>query len=389
MNKRIYFLMIIAFVVGMVELIISGILDLIAADLDVSLSQAGYLITIFALIFALLSPVLLILTANIERKRLMLICLWIFLFGNIITIFSPTYAIVFVGRIISATSGALLTILCLVMAPNMVEPQYRGRAIGVISMGVSGALVLGIPIGLVLGNSFGWRAPFVMIAVLTFFSIIGVYLWMSRIEPESQVPLHIQLASLKSRKVLFALLTTFLYMAGHTVLYGYFKPFLQETMGLDGTWISIIYFIFGISAVSGGGIGGALADLFGSKKTIVISLLLFTGLFLIIPHTTGLIPLFIVASIVWGILSWGVSPAMQSYMIESSPKTASIQQSLNNSALHLGVATGSFVGGLVIEHASINESPYAGSILILLSVLTIIVSFRARQTVVPDTEMEG
>lgn len=119
-------------------------------------------------------------------------------------------------------------------------------------MGVSGALVLGIPIGLVLGNSFGWRAPFVMIAVLTFFSIIGVYLWMSRIEPESQVPLHIQLASLKSRKVLFALLTTFLYMAGHTVLYGYFKPFLQETMGLDGTWISIIYFIFGISAVSGG-----------------------------------------------------------------------------------------------------------------------------------------
>jgi DHA1 family purine base/nucleoside efflux pump-like MFS transporter len=76
-------------------------------------------------------------------------------------------------------------------------------------------------------------------------------------------------------------------------------------------------------------------------------------------------------------------------LIESSPKTASIQQSLNNSALHLGVATGSFVGGMVIEHASINESPYAGSILILLSVLTIIVSFRARQTVVPDTEMEG
>lgn len=67
-------------------------------------------------------------------------------------------------------------------------------------MGVSGALVLGIPIGLVLGNSFGWRAPFVMIAVLTFFSIIGVYLWMSRIEPESQVPLHIQLASLKAEK---------------------------------------------------------------------------------------------------------------------------------------------------------------------------------------------
>lgn len=385
MNKRIYFLMIIAFVVGMVELIISGILDLIAKDLNVTLSQAGYLITVFALIFAFLSPVLLILTANVERKRLMLICLWIFLFGNLITIFSPNYATVFIGRVISATSGALLTILCLVMAPNMVEPQYRGRAIGIISMGVSGALVLGVPIGLVLGNSFGWRAPFVMIAALTIFSIVGVYIGMKRIEPEAQVPIRTQLASLKSRKVLFALVTTFLYMAGHTILYAYFKPFLQETMGLEGAWISIIYFIFGISAVSGGGIGGTMADFFGSKKTIVISLVLFTGLFLVIPHTTSFVPIFILAAIVWGILSWGISPAMQSYLIETSPKTASIQQSLNNSALHLGVAMGSFIGGIVIEHASIIHNAYVGSIFLLLSVLTIIVSFRTKPSAVTVT----
>ena len=89
MNKRVYFLMIIAFVVGMVELIIGGILDLVARDLNISLTQAGWLITVFALIFAFLSPVLLLITGQIERKRLMLICLWIFLSGNIITIFSP------------------------------------------------------------------------------------------------------------------------------------------------------------------------------------------------------------------------------------------------------------------------------------------------------------
>ena len=122
-----------------------------------------------------MSPVLLVATEKVERKRLMLICLWIFLLGNIITIFSPNYAVVFFGRIVTALSGALLTILCLVMAPAMVEQQYKGRAIGIISMGVSGALVLGVPIGLVLGNNFGWRAPFIMVAILTIISIVGVH----------------------------------------------------------------------------------------------------------------------------------------------------------------------------------------------------------------------
>lgn len=378
MNKRVYFLMIIAFVVGMVELIIGGILDLVARDLNISLTQAGWLITVFALIFAFLSPVLLLITGQIERKRLMLICLWIFLSGNIITIFSPNYLVIMAGRIISALSGALLTILCLVMAPKMVKSHYRGRAIGVISMGVSGALVLGVPIGLVLGNAYGWRAPFVLISLLTLLSIIGVHLWMNPIEPEKQVPISTQLRSLKNKKSLFALLTTLLYMTGHTALYAYLKPFLRETMQLDGTWVSIVYFIFGVAAVSGGAIGGAMADVFGSKQTIIISLLIFIATLIAVPLTTTFIPAFLLVTIVWGILSWAISPAMQSYLIESSPKTGSILQSLNNSALHLGVASGSFIGGIVIAWTSVVNNAWIGSIFILLSVVTMIISLKLK-----------
>src|SRR5690625_4560118 len=181
MNKRIYILMIVSFVVGMVELIIGGILDLISEDLNVSLGQAGFLITIFSLTFAIAGPVLLVLTSNVERKQLSLISLAIFFLGNLITIFSPSYLILFIGRIISAMSGALLVNLCLVMAPTLVEPKYRGRAIGIISMGISGSLVLGLPIGLVLGDAFNWRAPFILIAILTAFSMIGVYFFMHQV----------------------------------------------------------------------------------------------------------------------------------------------------------------------------------------------------------------
>src|SRR5699024_3057245 len=111
MDKRVYFLMIVSFVVGMGELIIGGILDLIAEDLNVSEGKVGLLITVFSFIFAIFSPFLLVLTARIERKKLTLISLSVFLLGNLVTVFSPTYSVLFIGRIISALSGALLIIL--------------------------------------------------------------------------------------------------------------------------------------------------------------------------------------------------------------------------------------------------------------------------------------
>ncbi|QGQ44859.1 MFS transporter [Metabacillus sediminilitoris] len=378
MDKRVYFLMVISFVIGMVELIISGILDLIAEDLQVSLAQVGLLITVFALIMAIASPILLVITAKVERKKLTLICLYIFLIGCIITVLSPNFTILFIARIILALSGALLIILCLVMAPSLVEEKYRGRAIGFVSMGVSASLVLGVPIGLLLGNAFGWRAPFILITGLTALSIIGVHFFMDSIQPKTQVPLKVQLASLKSPKITFAIMTTFLYMSGHTVIYAYFSPYIQTTTDLDGGWVSIVYLIFGVAAVSGGGIGGVLADLFGSKRSILLALILFSFVFFILPFTTEIFPMLFLTLIIWGILSWAISPAMQTYLIETSPKTSDIQQSLNNSALHLGVAVGSIIGGMVVEELSIEHNPFVGGILIILSLFTIVISFKSR-----------
>jgi MFS transporter, DHA1 family, purine base/nucleoside efflux pump len=377
-DKRVYFLMIVSFVIGMVELIISGILDLIAEDLHISLGHAGHLITIFSLIFAVASPILLFMTAKIERKKLTLISLFVFLIGNIVTVIAANYSILFFGRIITATSGALLIILCLVMAPSLVEPKYRGRAIGIVSMGVSGSLVLGVPLGLFLGNLYGWRAPFVLITVLTVLSIIGVYYLMDKVEPKPAVPLRTQLATLKSQKVSFAHATTFLYMTGHTVLYAYLKPYIQTTTGMEDTWIGIVYFLFGIAAVFGGGIGGTLSDLLGAKRTIIIAIIGLGMILLVLPFTTPILALFLIGLMVWGMLSWLISPAMQSYLIETSPETSDIQQSLSNSSLHFGIAFGAVVGGIVIERASIIQTPTIGGLFIILSLLTAGLSIRSR-----------
>lgn len=374
MNKRVYILMIVSFVVGMVELIIGGILDLIAEDLQISIGQAGFLITVFAFTFAIAGPVLLVLTSSIERKRLTLLALGVFLLGNIITIFSPSYLILFIGRIVSACSGALLINLCLILAPSIVSTKYRARAIGITSMGISGSIVLGLPIGLVIGETFNWRAPFVLIAVLTVISAIGVYLLMEEVPPKQAVPLKKQLATLTDRKILFAHITMFLFLGGHSVLYSYLKPFLTTTMNIDGVIISIIYFIFGIAAVSGGGLGGVFADRFGTKRSIITTIISFGIAIFLTPLMTFSLPSLILIMIILGVTNWSLTPALQSYLIETAPDTSEIQQSLNNSALHFGIAFGSFVGGIVIEQMPVVYNAYVGGFIIIVALGTALIA---------------
>src|SRR5699024_7455355 len=162
--------------------------------------------------------------------------------------------------IISASSGALLTVLCLTLAAHISKPEYRGRAIGLVVMGISGSIVLGLPIGVSMGHAYGWRSPFILVAILTIILIAGVLLFFVKIPTSPPMSLKKQLQALRDQKVLFSHLTTFFFMAGHFTLYGYLTPFVISNMGLEGMWITIVYFVYGVAAVSGGGIAGASAD---------------------------------------------------------------------------------------------------------------------------------
>lgn len=374
MNFRIYLLAIVSFVVGMAELIVGGVLDIIAGGLGVSISKAGELITIYSLVFAIASPVLLTLTAKVERKKLCLGTLLIFFTGNILAFFSPNFLVLFITRIVSAASGSLLVVLCVTIAHTIVKEQFRARAIGVIFMGISGSLVIGVPAGLIVGNHFGWRSPFLFISILTLISMIAVSLFLKEIEPKPIIPLSQQLKTLKNSKILFAQLASALFLTGHLTLYAYLTPFLQTSLHLNSTWVSIFYFIFGISAVFGGGLGGFLADKWGSKKSILTIIAVFCLILFILPKVTFSIILFVIVMMVWSMLSWAITPAQQNYLIETAPNTAEIQQSLNNSALHFGIAAGSVIGGMVINQYTVLYNASIGGIFVFLSLVCAIFS---------------
>lgn len=361
MNFKVYILAISVFVVGMVELIVGGILPLISADLNVSISTAGQLITIFALVLAIATPTTLAATAKIERKKLYLSALFMFFIGNILSFFSPNFMMMMVARVFTAIAAALLIILSLTIAAKVVKPAFQARAIGVITMGISASLVLGVPIGVMIANAVGWRILFLIIAFLTLVAMLVIYRYLDPIEPDATVPLRQQFASLKSSKIISAHLVTVFMLAGHYMIYAYFTPFLQETMSLSASWVSAAYLVFGISAVIGGGFGGVLSDKLGAKKSLLIIVGVFTATLLVLPLSTYTPFLFIPVLIIWGMLSWALSPPQQSYLIETAPESAAIQQSFNTSALQIGIALGSALGGIVIKVAPVSSAAWFGS----------------------------
>ncbi|WP_337031930.1 MFS transporter [Paenibacillus illinoisensis] len=380
MNKKVYLLAIAAFVVGTVELILGGILDLIATDLHLTLAKAGYLISIFSLVYAISAPILLNVTARFERKKVYMYTLLIFLVSNLISAFSANFYMLMAGRALGAATGSLIFVLSLTLAARIVEPQYKGRAVGIITMGGSASLILGVPLGIFVGNIAGWREVFILIAILTAIVMVAIGLVMQRVQPVPVVSLKRQFAALWNPRMLAIHATTLLVLAGHLTLYAYFTPFLQETIGASSTMVTFIYMMFGIAAVAGGGLGGVLSDRLHPAKAIVIVLIPFIVSMAVIPFSVEL-PLiaFLILLSIWSALSWTVTPVQNSLIIKTSPEAAESLISTNSGIAHAGIALGTYVGGMVIDHSTILHNGWVGSILILLGLASAIYAISRKE----------
>lgn len=375
MDLRVFILAISTITVGLVELIVGGILPIVANDLNVSLGTAGQLITVYALVFAIAGPVLLSLTSKVERKKLYLLTMSVFFIGNIMTFFSPTFTFVMIARIITAMSAALLIVLSLTITARIVEAPHRAKALGYIIMGISSSLVLGVPLGILITNAFGWRTVFLGIAVLSIFSFIFVFIFLGKIPMGEVQPLSAQIKALANKKIVFAHLATMFMLAGHYTVYAYFTPFLETNLNLNQYWISICYFLFGIAAVGGGALGGNLANWIGSKKSILIIIGAFAIILFVLPYSTFSFPFFIVIMMIWGTLSWALAPPQQDYIIETDPVSSDIHQSFNNSALQVGIALGSGIGGIVLGQTdSVTSTATVGAGVVIIAFLFAVVS---------------
>lgn len=200
-NKTVvYLLALAAFLIGTIEYIITGIIQMVAHDLHVTTSTAGLLVTSLALSAAIGAPIVIALTINMDRRKILTWMLIIFILSNFITSISHSFEMVMITRILQGISGGTAIVVAMAVATRLVEREKRGTAIGIILMGLSSSLVLGVPVGTFLSSMIGWKALFVCIGLITMIPLIVVYRRIPSMKEQESVTLRMQLSILKDKR---------------------------------------------------------------------------------------------------------------------------------------------------------------------------------------------
>lgn len=376
MDFRIVFLALATFATGTAENIVVGILPGIASGLDISIGLAGQLTAVFSITFALTAPLALLLATRLERKTMLGLALLLFIASNMLAAASSSYAVLFMARIGMAAASAAACLVATMLATELAGPAMRGRAIGIIFMGVSGSMVLGVPAGMLIGECLGWRAVFIALALLAG-AVLAICLRTLPTAGRGRAAASGYRQHLRSLPLVAAQLVSILMIGGHFMLFAYLAPYLVAVVGVEQGNVALFFFAFGVAGVCGGYCGGWLADAAGPRFAIVATPLAYLVALLAIPFATG--GFFVVMMMVWALVSWMISPVVQSFLIATGPQTAEAGVGLNLSAMHVGVGLGTALGGLALAWLPLLSLPWLGGLLAAGAVAAALVAVRFGQ----------
>nr|WP_296775516.1 MFS transporter [Rhodococcus sp. (in: high G+C Gram-positive bacteria)] len=255
-NAAILWMLLAVFGVGTVEYLVAGVLPDISSDVGVGNSTAGLLVTIYAVTVVIGGPLLTIATTRIPRTPLIVGLMALFIVGNIGTALAPNFATLVVFRVITALPHATFFALCLVLATSLVEPEFQGRVIARVTLGLNLATVLGVPLGTLIGTQLGWRWSFAIIAVFQLL-VTAALIASTRNAPQSQQGGSVtsELRVFTRGPVLWAIGLTALSQAALFVVFTYISPYLTDHAGISLSTVTIVLFVFGIGSVVGNQLG--------------------------------------------------------------------------------------------------------------------------------------
>ncbi|UPK36728.1 MFS transporter [Bradyrhizobium sp. 186] len=369
----VFWLALAAFAIGTEGFVIAGLLPMIATDLGISVSAAGQLVTAYALTYAVGSPILAVTLNNVDRRTLLALALSTFIAGNLVAVAASGYALLLASRMLMALGAGLCMPTALAVSVAIASPERRGRAVALVTSGLTVATVVGVPLGNLVGSLFGWRATFAMVALLGAVALAGLLFGLPRGLPKSTASLAERLAVARHGNVLIALLITILWALGGFTMFTYFAVPLHA-LGFDASRISLALLVFGAAAAIGNMLGGLLADRLGIVVTAALGLTgMACALFL---HSLVLKFLpdqahyaILGAIFLWGISGWAFYPAQVASIIRIEPQASMIALSLNASAMYLGFAIGGALGGAVLATLSPTDLGWIGGSSVMASLL--------------------
>jgi predicted MFS family arabinose efflux permease len=376
----VYFLALGSFAIGTEGFMVSGLLPIIAKDLSISIPVAGQLVTVFALAYAVSSPVLAMLLAPFDRRRLLVGALSLFAMLNFAACATGGFWSLLGMRVLLAVAAGIYMPNANALAGSLVPPERRGRALATVHGGITVALAVGVPFGSLIGAWLGWRATFACIGTVAALVAFG----MARGLPASfagqttVASLSQRLAVASQPQVLGALALTLLWATGIWTIYPYLSLLLADGAGIRGSATSVVLLLYGVCAALGVFISSRAIDRFGHHKVMLtgVGVLMLAYLSLSVsahhlPLAAGA-PAIVAAVAVWGVAGFTFNPAQQARLIEAAGQAvAPVSLSLNAAFVYLGFALGALLGSTVIAFASVRDVGWVGALceLIALGVL--------------------
>jgi DHA1 family inner membrane transport protein len=239
-----------AFAIGTTEFVPVGLLPEIARDLHVSISAAGFLVTGYALGVAIGAPLFTIALNRVNRKTVLILMLTFFIAGNGLAAVANDYGVLLLARIIAAFNHGTFFGIGAIVAGSLVPKERSASAIATMFLGLTVAMVMGVPFGAFVGQHLGWHAPFALIALIGVLALAGVWLLVPSIESKNP-NLTAELRTLASGPVMLSLLTTLLGFGGVFVLFTYISPLLQEVTGFTPHAVAALLVLFGVGTLAG------------------------------------------------------------------------------------------------------------------------------------------
>ncbi len=360
-----------AFGIGSTEFISVGLLPLITDDFGISLSTAGLTVSIYALGVTIGAPLLTVLTSRLDRKKVLLLVMVIFIVGNLSAAIAPTFLFLLIGRIISALAHGVFMSIASVIAAEVVAPDKRASAIAFMFTGLTLATVTGVPLGTFIGQLSDWRLSFVFIVIIGVIGLIcNALLVPDNLSKSNPISLRDIGKVLSNFRMLLILLVTAIGYGGAFVVYTYVSPILEKHMGYSPRAIVAILVVYGVFVAIGNTVGGKFANsnplraIFFSFVGLALALL---GIYF--SFDSKIIGLLMV--ILMGLFMFMNVPGLQLYAVQVSekyiPSATAMASALNISAFNVGIFLGSYVGGVTVRYQSLEFTPIYGVLMVAVA----------------------
>lgn len=345
----VYLLSAAVFVTTTSEFMVAGIMPSLSAAFGVSVSEIGYLISLFALGMTIGGPLVtaLLLHLKVPNKPAFLWLLALFVAGSILTSITPNYAMMALGRLVQGVSSGGCFGIGLTICANLVRPDLRGRAVSIILAGLMLAPVVGVPAMTLIDQTFGWRASFWSVVVLAGLATIIVAVGVPASKREEFADLRSSFAALKNGQLWAAYLTSGLIIGATFAAFSYFSAIFTEVVGLPATAIPMLLAAYGVANVIGNLVAGRFADrytfpvLLTGLSVVALALVVF-ALFARVPTIS------IAAFIVIGLFGITMNPAMAARVMRAA-HPGPIVNAIHSSVITGGLAVGTWIGGLGID----------------------------------------